>query len=167
MRDALASGAAHPAGDEPAARDHVYHGKLFDEPQGIVPDGDDVAEQDYLGAVGDLGEDRGLHVHRAAHAEGGAVVLVEHDAVEADLLGIDALVKVAVVQVGADLGIVYLVAERKVLDGQSSRAEVARLGVLVRSFGEVAYEHRGLPVEYLTSAQCIILVFSCQCSVFS
>ena len=57
------------------------------------------------------GEDACLDVHGAAHAEGRAVVLVEHQAVEAHLLGVQPLVDVAVVQVGAELGVVDVVAE--------------------------------------------------------
>ena len=53
--DALSAGAADPAGDQPAARDHIYDGELLDEPEGVVPDGDDVAEQDDFGAGGDAG----------------------------------------------------------------------------------------------------------------
>ena len=142
--DALASGAAHPAGDQPAARDHVDHGKLLDQPQRVVPDRQNVAEQDDLGAIGGLGEDGRLDVHRAAHAEGRAVVLVEHDAVEAHLLGIDALVEVAVVEIGAYLRVIDLVAEGEVLDRQPGRAEIPGLGVLVRSLREMTYEHRRL-----------------------
>ena len=142
--DALASGAADPAGDEAAAGDHVDDGELLDQPEGVVPDGQDVAEQDYLGALGDAGEDAGLDVHGAAHAEGRAVVLVEHEAVEAHLLGVEPLVDVAVVEVGAELGVVDVVAEIEVLDWQARGSEVAGLGVLVWSLGEVAYEHAGI-----------------------
>ena len=138
---AFPSGAAHPAGDQAAPGNHVNHRQLFHQPQGVVPDGDDVAQEHNLGAVGDAGQDGGLHVHRAAHAEGRAVVLVEHEAVEAHLLGVDFFVQVAVVEVGAELSVVDFVADAQVHDGLAGGAEVAGLGVLVGPFGEVSDKH--------------------------
>ena len=51
--------------------------------------------------LGDTREDRRLDVHHGAHAEGRAMMLVEHDRVEADVLGIDHLVEIFVVEPGA------------------------------------------------------------------
>ena len=76
VRNTLAPGAAHPPGDEPATRNHVDDCELLDQPKWVVPDGDDVAEQNNLRALGHAGEDRRLDVHCAAHAEGSAMVLI-------------------------------------------------------------------------------------------
>ena len=56
------------------------------------------------------------------------MVLVEHQAVEAHLLGVQPFVEIAVVQVRAEFGIVDLVAKCEVLDGLAGCAEVARRG---------------------------------------
>ena len=86
----------------------------------------------------------GLDVGGAAHAEGGGVVLVEHEAVETRFVGVDFFVEIAVIEVGAYLRVVDLVAEGQVLDGQAGSPEIAGLGVLVGSFGKVTYEHGDL-----------------------
>ena len=140
---ALAARAAHPARHQAALRNHVDYRKLLHQPQGVVPDGQNVAEQHYLGALGHAGENARLDVHGAAHAERRAVMLVEHQAVEAHLLGVQPLVDVAVVEVGPNLGVVDVVAEVEVLDWQARRPEVARFRVLVGSLREVTYEHAG------------------------
>ena len=85
---ALPTGSPHPAGDQSTAGDHVDHRELFHQPERIVPDGDDVPQQHDLGPLGDAGEDGRLDVHGAAHAEGRAVVLIEHQAVKAHFLGV-------------------------------------------------------------------------------
>jgi len=124
VRDALPTGAADPPCHQPTPRYHVDHRKLFHQPQGVVPDRQDVAQQHDLRALGDLGQDRRFNVHGAAHAERRAVMLVEHDAVEAHLLGVNALVQISVVEVGAHLSIVYLVAKGQILDREPGRPEV-------------------------------------------
>ena len=139
--DAFATGTANPAGDEAAAGDHVDFREFFGKPEGVIPDGEDVTEEDDLCALGDASEDGCLDVHHSAHAEGRAVMLVEHEAVEAHLLGVDLFVEVAVIEVGAEFRVVLLVADAKVLDIAAGGAEVARAGVLVGAFRKVAYEH--------------------------
>ena len=146
VRHALAPGAAHPAGDEAATRDHVDLGQLFGEEQRVVPDRQDVAEQHDLGAARDARQDRRLQIHHAAHAERRGVVLVQHQAVEAHLLGEDALVQIAVVEIGAEPGIVAGVGHAEVHDAAPGGAEVAGTRVLVRTLGEVADEHSRIPL---------------------
>ena len=141
MGDHLPPRATHPSGDEATVGDEVDHGKLLDQPEGVVPEGKDVAEEDYLGVLGDAGEDGGLDVGGAAHAEGGGVVLIEHKAVEPRFVGVDFFVEVAVIEIGADLRVVDLVAEGQVLDGQAGSPEIAGLWVLIGSLGKVTYEH--------------------------
>ena len=141
VRDALTAGAAHPAGDQPPARDHVDLGQLFGQPQRVFPDREDVTEQDDLGALGDARENRRFDVHHATHAERGRVMLVQHQAVEAHLLGVDLLVEVAVVQIRADPRVVVRVRHPQVFDLATGRADPARLKVLVGTFGEIANKH--------------------------
>ena len=143
--DALAPGAAHPAGYQTATRDHVDFREFLGQEQRVVPDRQDVAEQHDLGAAGDAGEDRGFQIHHPAHAEGRRVVFVQHQAVEAHLLGEHALVQIAVVEIGAELRVVAGVGHAEVHDAAPGGAEVARAGVLVGAFGEVADEHCASP----------------------
>ena len=56
--------------------------------------------------VGHPGQDGCPDIGNALHAKGGGVVLVEHQRVEAHLFGVDLLVDVAVVELGAYLGVV-------------------------------------------------------------
>ena len=142
---ALASAAAHEAGDEPAVADHVYHGKLLGEPEGVVPDGQDIAQNDDLGLGGLAGEDGSSDVGHALHTEGGAVVLVEHEAVEAHLLGVELFVEIPVVERRADLGVVHLVADAEV-GGLGSHE--AGLVVLPGLLGEVSYKHDVSPAAW-------------------
>ena len=101
MGVALAATATDEAGHQAATGDHVNHRQLFGQPEGVVPDGKYIAQDNDLGLVGDAGEDGGADVGYPLHAEGRAVVLVEHQGVEAHFLGIDLLIQVAVVQTGA------------------------------------------------------------------
>ena len=142
---ALPSGAAHPPGYQAATGDHVDHRELFHQPQRVVPDGDDVAQQNDLGALGDAGEDGCLDVHGAAHAEGRAVVLVEHQAVETHLLCVKFFVKVAVVELGTQLGVIDLVADGEIHDGFAGGPEVPGVRVLVGSLSEISDVHGFLP----------------------
>ena len=142
MRHALASAAAHEAGDQPAAAYHVYHGKLFSQPKRVVPYRQDVAQYDYL-RLGRLPRQDGRpDVRHPLHTERRAVMLIQHQPVEAHLLGVQLLIQVAVVQSRADLGIIHLVA-----DAQISRlgAHQPRLVILPRLLGEMAYKHNAPP----------------------
>ena len=68
-------------------------------------------------------------------------MLVEHQAVEAHLLGVNLLVQVTVVKAGSQLGVVDFVAHRQVHDRFAGCAEEAGLGVLIRPFSEIANKH--------------------------
>src|SRR5437667_3980043 len=139
----LLAAAAHEAGDEAPARDHVDHRQLFGEPHGVVGERQRVAEQHELHALGHGGQDRGEHVALGLHAERRVVVLVQHDPVEADLLGQPVVLEVLVVEAAARDRIEVLVAEH-----QRGGAEVAPLLLGIRRhrlLGEIHAVHRISP----------------------
>ena len=70
------------------------------------------------------------------------MVFVEHQAVEAHLLGVGLLVEIAVVEMGSQLGVVDVVADREVHDGLAGGTEIAGVRVLVGALGEVPDKHR-------------------------
>ena len=144
MGDALTPSSTHETRHQAAPGNHVDNRQLLHQPQGVVPNRQDVAQQDYLGLLGLPGVDGGLQVHDAAHAEGGAVVLVDVDGVEANFLGVQVLVDVSIVELRPQLGVVYLVAQGQVLDGESGSAEIPRCRVLIGALGDVTDEHRFL-----------------------
>ena len=119
-RQLLLPAAAHEAGDQAAARDHVDHRQLFGQPDRVVGQRQRVAEQHDLHALGDGGEDRGEDVALGLHAERRVVVLVQHDAVEADLFGEPVVLEVLVVEAAARDRIEVLVGEH-----QRGGAEIA------------------------------------------
>ena len=92
MGNALTTGAPDPAGDQATVGYQVNHGKLFHQPERVIPDGQDITHENDLCFLGDAGEDGRLNVHRAAHAERSAVVLVQHQAVKAHLFCVNLLV---------------------------------------------------------------------------
>src|SRR5436309_7646576 len=101
----LLAAAAHEAGHEAPARDHVDHRQLFGQPHRVVGERQWVAEQHQLHAPGHGGQDRREHVALGLHAERRVVVLGEHDAVESDLLGQPVVLGVLVVEPAARHGI--------------------------------------------------------------
>ena len=96
----FAARAADPAGDQAAIGDQVDHGQLFSQSEGIRDSRNRIAEQRHPDPAGRLGQDRGFDIHDRAQAEGGGMVLVEHNAVKVHqfLVGIDFLVKILVEQ---------------------------------------------------------------------
>ena len=94
---ALDACTAHKARDQPAAGNHVNLGQLFSQADGVVEDGQRIAQQYNLGLLGDAGQDGRLQVHRRAEAGRRIVMLVEHQAVEAHLFRVFVLVQVHVV----------------------------------------------------------------------
>ena len=104
--DALASAASDETGDQPAVADHVDHRQLFGQPKRVVPDRQYVAENYDLRLRCLPSEDRCADVRHTLHTERRAVMLVQHQPVEAHLLSVELLVKVPVVEVGTDLGII-------------------------------------------------------------
>ena len=95
---------AYEAGDDPAPGIAVQHGDFFGHPDGVI-DGDDVAQDGDLDALGELGDDRGIQVHTGFHAPVGGVMFVRHDAVEAHCIGEGILLMVLVVEDMGLLGI--------------------------------------------------------------
>ena len=141
VRDALAPAAAHPAGHQPPARNHVDLRQRLGQPERILPDRQDVAQQHDLGLFRDPRQNRRLHVHHAAHAERRRMMLVQHQRVEAHLLRVELLVEVAVVEARTHPRVVGRVTGVQVGQVQPRRAEKAGLRVLVRAFREVADQH--------------------------
>ena len=84
--DLLLPGASHDPRDQPALGDHVDHGDLLGELEWAVVGGEGVAQLDDLGPFGDGRQNAGPHRDARLHAVRRVVVLVDHDAVEADLL---------------------------------------------------------------------------------
>src|SRR5215470_15145393 len=138
----LLAAPAHEARDEAPAGDHVDHGQLLGEPYGVLGEGQRVAEENQLHLLGHRGEDRGEHVALGLHAERRVVVLVQHDAVEAHLLGELVVLDVLVVEAAPRHRIEVLVGEH-----EGGRPEVlARLRGIRRHrlLGEVHEMHAGL-----------------------
>ena len=139
--DALAAGAPHPAGDEPATRDHVDDRQLFRQPERVIPDRQDVADEHDLRLLRDPREHCRFDVAHLAHAKRRAVVLVQREGIEAHFLRVELLVEEAVVEVGAKLWIVLVVAGVEVREAAAGCAPPACVLVLVGAFGKVADQH--------------------------
>ena len=146
VRHAFAPAAAHPAGHQPPARNHVDLRQRLRQPERILPDRQNVAQQHNLGLFRDPRQNRRLHIHHAAHAERRRVMLVQHQRIEAHLLRVELLVEVAVVELRADPRVVGRIARVEVGQIQPRRAEEAGLRVLVGALGEIADQHRGLAI---------------------
>ena len=131
--------AAHEAGIEPAARDHVDHRHFLGDAHRVGAVGHRVAEDADARPLGLAREDRGRERRGDVGAGGGLVMLVEHD-VEAELVGEHVLVEVAMVEVRADLGIIVLAgnAHPDRIDG----VEVGEVGI--GHLGEVPAAHVGV-----------------------
>ena len=97
----LAARAPDKAGNQPAARDHIDHRELFGQPQWVAHDRRRIAKQHDLAPLGRPRQHRGLDIHHRAHAEGRPVMLVQHHAVEAQLVAVDLLVEILVQDLGA------------------------------------------------------------------
>ena len=92
----LDGGAADEAGDNAAAGVAVQHGDFFGHADGVV-NGDDVAQNGNLDVLGELGDDGGVEIDGRLHAPVRSVMLVAHNAIEADLIGQGILLMVLVV----------------------------------------------------------------------
>ena len=104
-RVVLGPAADDEAGDEPPAADAVDHGELLGHAGRRVVQRQRVADDRDLHPLRLAGEDRRHQVGRRHEPVGVLVVLVDADAVEAELLRVDQLVEVAVVNLVADLGV--------------------------------------------------------------
>ena len=109
----LLATAAHDAGNQAALRDHVDHRQLLGEPDRVLGQGQRIAEQDDLRLFGHRGEDRGKDVAFRLHAERRVVVLVEHEAFDALLLGVDVMLEIFVIEPAAGDRIEMLVREHQ------------------------------------------------------
>ena len=76
-------------------------------------------------------------------------MLVEHQRVEAHLLGVDFLVEVAVVELRADVRVVRGVARIEVGEVEAGGSEEAGLCVLIGALGEIADQHDSFSVAAL------------------
>ena len=81
----------------------IDFGQLLGQANRVVENRQRVTEQDDLWLFRNAREDRGLEVHRRAHAGRSVVMLVEHQAVEADFLAELVFVEVLVIEIGAEL----------------------------------------------------------------
>ena len=100
-RVVLGADAAHHAGDQPPAGDAVDHGVLLGERERMLAQAEGVAEDRDLGVLG-AARQRGRHHHRRGHQSVGVLVmLVDGDAVVAELGDELELVEVAVVELVA------------------------------------------------------------------
>ena len=99
----------HEAGDDAPAGNDVQHGDFLGQPHRVVGSGQHIAQHQYLGAVGDAGQDAAGDVDLDVHARRRVVMLVNHQAVEAHFLGVLVLVEVALEQVvgraGVEIGV--------------------------------------------------------------
>ncbi len=147
VKELLAARAAHPSGDQAPARNHIDLGQFLGQPDRIAHHRQRIAQQHDLHLFGDPGQDCGLHVHHRAHAEGGAVMFVEHHAVQPHLLHVHHLVKVRVVQIGAFFGVEEAV-------GNAEKSAVANhlfLGnITVGPLVEIQQLHRSYPLPNLS-----------------
>ena len=90
--DALTPAATHETRHQATVGDHVDHGQLLGQPQGIIPDRQDIAQDDDFGFLRLTRQDGSAHIRDALHAEGRAVVLVEHQGIKAHLFSVHFLI---------------------------------------------------------------------------
>ena len=86
------------ARDDAAAGHAIEHGVLFGHPQRPEMQRRQVAENDDLAVLGPLAERAGQQVRRRHQAIDILVMLVEHDAVEAKLVGVGELVEIFLIE---------------------------------------------------------------------
>jgi hypothetical protein len=101
--------AAYEAGDDPAFRQVVEHRKFFGDIDRVVHQRQGAAEDRDLHSFGALDQRAGDQVGRRHQAVGGLVMLVDPDGVEAEFLGIDQRIDMAVVFLGAEHRVVHVV----------------------------------------------------------
>ena len=157
VEELLAARAAHPSGHQPAARNQIDLGQLFGHPQRMFDHRQRIADQHEPHALGAIGEHGGLDVHHRPHANRVAVMFVQRDDVEAEILGIAVFVEIVMIIVGGSFAIVEPIGDgekRAVLEnlflGQPS----------IRPLREITYLH--LPntfyvVRNRSSSPCFIL----------
>src|SRR5262245_25167690 len=104
--------AAHETRDQPPAREIVEDGVFFRDHERVVDERQRTAENGELGALDAARECTGENAGNWHHAVGGLVMLIEADAVEAELVGKLHLIEILVIEFRTLLRIVMPVRER-------------------------------------------------------
>ena len=138
-RELLLPAAADEARDQPALRDHVDHRQFLGELYRIVGQRQGIAEQDDLRLLRRAARIEAKMLHLRLHAERRVMVLVEHDAVEAELLGIEVMVEVFVIEPAARDRVEILVREHQ-RGVAESQPDIRRIG-RHRLLGEIHQMH--------------------------
>ena len=87
----------HKTRNEPSAGVAVEHRQFFRHAHRVA-DGQDIAQNGQAGARRNLAEDRGIQVRGRLHIPVRGVVLIRHDAVEADRIGTGILFMILVIE---------------------------------------------------------------------
>src|SRR5437867_512416 len=114
MGNALSAAATHETRDQATVGDHVNHRQLLSQPERIIPDRQNIAQDDDFGLLRFARQDGRTHVRHALHAEGRAVVLVEHEGVKAYLVSVDFFVKIAIIELRAYFGIIHAITDAQI-----------------------------------------------------
>src|SRR5436305_200112 len=107
----LHAGAAYKAGDDATTADHIQHGNLLGNTQGIVVQWERVANNSNLCAFDALRQDRGHDIWRGHGTISILVILVNHDAIPAQSVCTLDLVEVTLVKFVALDGIIERVGQ--------------------------------------------------------
>ena len=142
IEELLAARAAHPAGDQAAARDEIDLGQLFGHPQRMFDDRQGVPDQNNLGFAGNPSQDRGFYVHDRPHADRVAVMLIQGQGVEPQVLGVAIFVEVVIVVIGRLFAVEMLVrnSEKRPILQNELFGQPA-----IRPFSEISDLHLGFP----------------------
>jgi hypothetical protein len=155
--------AAHEAGDEAPARQVVEHRVFFGDHQRIVHQRQRAPENGDLGALDRTGERTGEHARRWHHAVGGLVMLIEANAVEAELVGQLHLVEILVIEVRALFRIVVAVGKGN--PGRAVLLDGVEVGVPVRHQMEVEDLHAAARFLWLARKPSSAATRAWRCSV--
>ena len=145
--------AAHETRDQPPAREIVEDRVFLRDHERIVDERQRAAENGELGALDAARERAGENARDRHHAVGGLVMLVEADAVEAELIGKFHLIEILVVELGALLRVVMAVRERD--PGRAVVCNRVKIGVAVGHEMEIEEFHAAIliaPMKASSSA---------------
>src|ERR1700693_2341199 len=138
VEDLFAAGSADPSRHQAAFGNQIDFRQLLRHAKRISQRRQRIAQQHDANLLGNSRENGDFDVHHRTHAERGAMMFVEHHAIEAHLLGIDRFVEVFVVQPRPDFAIekaIWNSEETPVFDYLVLR------NFTVRTFGEIHYMH--------------------------